>query len=47
MTTPASERGLSVRVEHHDRAQALLPIAITGLVHERSWPFRAVLPWPV
>ncbi len=32
MTTPASERGLSLRVEHQDRAQALLPIALAGLV---------------
>lgn len=32
MTTPASERGLSLRVEHQDKAQALLPIALAGLV---------------
>ena len=32
MITPASERGLSLRIEHQDRAQALLPIALAGLV---------------
>lgn len=32
MTTPTSARGISLRVEHHDKARALLPIAITGLV---------------
>ena len=32
MTTPTRERGLSVRVEHQDRAQVLLPVALAGLV---------------
>jgi hypothetical protein len=32
MTTPTSGHAISIRVDHDDKAQALLPLAITGLV---------------